>query len=53
MTKKQSVWFLVLAVIYSSLVSSLGGTLAHILGLASLSYVIWILITTEKNGYNG
>lgn len=53
MTKKQSVWFLALGIIYSVLVSSLGGTLAHVLGLASLSYVIWILITTEKNGYNG
>ena len=51
MTKNQSVWFLALGIIYSVLVSSLGGPLAHTLGLASLSYVFWVLVTTERNGY--
>lgn len=51
MTKKQSIWFLALGIIYSALVSSLGGSLAHTLGLASLSYVFWVLLTTEKDGY--
>ncbi len=56
MTKKQSMWFFILGIIYSALVSSLGEIrnsyfLAHTLGFTSLIYVFWILITNENNGY--
>lgn len=55
MTKKQSIQFFVLGIIYSALVSSLAEGnnyyLAHTLGFASLIYVVWTVLSVERKGY--